>query len=102
MRGTCVLWAVAKIIVPVFHMGKPRPREGVVWPHLTARRGLCWGPEPRVPLRCGQEAQGLVGQADLVVWETVLTAKTSLQTLRASDHLGSGTGLSGFRCGTRM
>ena len=39
VHGTCVLWAVAKIIVPVFHMGKPRPREGVVWPHLTARGG---------------------------------------------------------------
>ena len=47
---------------------------------------------------CGQEAQGLVGQAVLVLWETVLTAKSSLHTLRASVHLGSGTGLSGCGC----
>lgn len=62
--------------------------SGVAASH--SREGALLGPEPRVPLRCGQEAQGLVGQAELV-WETVLTAKTSLQTLRASDHLGSGT-----------
>ena len=83
--------------MPIFTWGNRGQREsGVAASH--SREGALLGARTQGASQVWAGSTGSCWQAELVVWETVLTAKTSLQTLRASDHLGIGTRLSGFRC----